>query len=380
MHTNEQKKLPHPTPPPQVLAQQRQSARIQPDRIDQNPGFANLSIIPPEAQSEKEALALAGQQTTVATPAAQTPQLVPGFQQQLRPSLSQGNKIPEATRRQMEQHLGADFSRVRIHTDERAKALSESIQANAFTLGEDIFFNHGAFAPNTGTGKKRLAHELVHTQQQSTSGSSPAIQREGKEEKKEKPKSETTVEVVTETNFSNGKTTAEGSTTRSATEPVSDSVSVTATESTTGEARTNSAALKVKEKASGLSATAGIKALDPADPQQATAAKGFIKVGGEWKPFPFLQLGVNNAVEFSSLKKAKYSLDGSVVLFPNGTLKPELAAKFLYDDKGASGGVDLGLNWDITKALSAKAGVKFTLNPQGHLESSGGLGLAFKFK
>lgn len=242
MHTNEQKKHHHPTPPPQMLAQQRQSAHVQPGALDLNPGFANLNIIPPEAQSE------------------------------------------------------------------------------------------------------------------------------------------TTVEVVTETNFSNGKTTAEGTTTRSATEPVSDSVSVTATESTSGEARTNSASLKVKEKASGISATAGIKAVDPADPQQATAAKGFVKVGGEWTPFPFLQVGVNNSLEFSSLKKAKYSLDGSIVIFPNGTLKPELAAKFLYDDKGPSAGVDLGLNWDITKALSAKAGVKLTLDPKGNLETSGGLGIAFKFK
>ena len=62
--------------------------------------------------------------------------------------------------------MGADFSGVKIHTDEKAASLSESLGAKAFTHGQDIYFNKGNFNPGTKEGKHLLAHELTHTIQQ----------------------------------------------------------------------------------------------------------------------------------------------------------------------------------------------------------------------
>ena len=66
----------------------------------------------------------------------------------------------------MESHLGFDFSRVRIHTDERAVESAQVLNAMAYTVGSDIVFGDGQFAPATEKGKKLLAHELTHVVQQ----------------------------------------------------------------------------------------------------------------------------------------------------------------------------------------------------------------------
>ncbi len=72
----------------------------------------------------------------------------------------------------MEGAFGADFSAVRIHDDQQASELSRSLQAEAFTLGSDIFFNGGSPDTTSSGGQELLAHELTHTLQQS--GSSQA--------------------------------------------------------------------------------------------------------------------------------------------------------------------------------------------------------------
>jgi hypothetical protein len=68
---------------------------------------------------------------------------------------------------QLGQAFGSDFSRVRVHTDERADALTRSLRASAFTVGRDIFFSRGSYAPGTSGGRELLAHELAHVVQQS---------------------------------------------------------------------------------------------------------------------------------------------------------------------------------------------------------------------
>lgn len=54
----------------------------------------------------------------------------------------------------------------RIHTDSRAAQLAGSLHANAVTLGRDIFFAPGRYAPGTPAGDRLLAHELTHVAQQ----------------------------------------------------------------------------------------------------------------------------------------------------------------------------------------------------------------------
>ncbi len=81
-------------------------------------------------------------------------------------SRGQGQPLTDTVRRPMEQAFGANFSGVRIHTDRQADGLNQSLQAKAFTTGQDIYFKQGEFKPGSHDGQKLLAHELTHTIQQ----------------------------------------------------------------------------------------------------------------------------------------------------------------------------------------------------------------------
>ena len=60
-----------------------------------------------------------------------------------------------------------DFSNVRLHTDARAAETNKSLNARAYTVGEDIAVSPEEYQPNTPAGRKLLAHELTHVVQQS---------------------------------------------------------------------------------------------------------------------------------------------------------------------------------------------------------------------
>ncbi len=77
-----------------------------------------------------------------------------------------GAPLPPAVRTFMEPRLRADFSSVRVHTDARAAGLATQVQAQAFTVGGDIFFGRGRFQPESADGRELIAHELTHTLQQ----------------------------------------------------------------------------------------------------------------------------------------------------------------------------------------------------------------------
>lgn len=79
-----------------------------------------------------------------------------------------GSVLPEGLRRQAERALGTDFSGVRIHADDRSDALCQSLQAEAFTTGSDIFFAKDGFRPETESGSRLLTHELTHVVQQAS--------------------------------------------------------------------------------------------------------------------------------------------------------------------------------------------------------------------
>lgn len=92
-----------------------------------------------------------------------------------------GQALDEQTRARMEPRFGHDFSRVRIHTDARAAESAHQVNARAYTVGRDIVFNAGQYAPHSAEGQKILAHELAHVVQQSHAGSvnSSALSRSG---------------------------------------------------------------------------------------------------------------------------------------------------------------------------------------------------------
>ncbi|MDQ0945434.1 DUF4157 domain-containing protein [Streptomyces sp. V1I1] len=76
-----------------------------------------------------------------------------------------GQPLDLSVRRELEEQLGHDFSRVRLHTDRDAGALTEMLGADAVAVGQDIFFREGTYRPGTADGQRLLAHELLHTVQ-----------------------------------------------------------------------------------------------------------------------------------------------------------------------------------------------------------------------
>jgi hypothetical protein len=89
---------------------------------------------------------------------------------------SPGQPMDLATRRFMESRMDHDFSQVRVHADTNAKKSANVMGARAYTVGSNVVFGNGQYAPGTSAGRHLLAHELTHVVQQQSSMSSPAVQ------------------------------------------------------------------------------------------------------------------------------------------------------------------------------------------------------------
>jgi len=77
-----------------------------------------------------------------------------------------GRPLSPEVRSFMEPRFGADLSAVRIHTDAHAHDLARSVNARALTVGSNVVFGAGDYAPQTESGRRLIAHELTHTLQQ----------------------------------------------------------------------------------------------------------------------------------------------------------------------------------------------------------------------
>lgn len=75
---------------------------------------------------------------------------------------SAGQPLEASTRSFMEERLGHDFSRVRIHTDARAAESARAVNARAYAVGRDVVFASGQYEPPNSDGLHLLAHELAH--------------------------------------------------------------------------------------------------------------------------------------------------------------------------------------------------------------------------
>jgi len=82
---------------------------------------------------------------------------------------SPGQPLDPATRAFMEPRFGYDFSRVRLHSGTAAEQSAVDVNAHAYTVGHNIVFGAGRYAPGTSEGRRLLAHELTHVVQQSGS-------------------------------------------------------------------------------------------------------------------------------------------------------------------------------------------------------------------
>lgn len=93
-------------------------------------------------------------------------------------ALGPGRPLDPDLRRFFEDRLGVPLAAVRLHTGDRAAEAAEALGAHAYTVGRDVVFGSGRFAPGTGTGRRLLAHELAHVAQQQRGRSGAVLQRQ----------------------------------------------------------------------------------------------------------------------------------------------------------------------------------------------------------
>ena len=77
-----------------------------------------------------------------------------------------GVPLADDQRSKFEKFFGKDLSAVRVHADSDASELSGSLGAEAFTVGNDVYFGSGHY--QSGASDKLLAHELTHVVQQNS--------------------------------------------------------------------------------------------------------------------------------------------------------------------------------------------------------------------
>ena len=79
---------------------------------------------------------------------------------------TRGQPLDDSTRAFFEPRLGHDLGGVRVHADARSAQSARSLQASAYTMGQEIHFGEGKFRPHSQEGRNMLGHELIHAVQQ----------------------------------------------------------------------------------------------------------------------------------------------------------------------------------------------------------------------
>ncbi len=171
-------------------AKARKPAAFRPLVSRAPPGLAlrpKLAVGRPGDRYEQEADRVAAQMMGMAAP-GHTPDPAPGIN---TPSASPvatlggGKPLPEATRAFFEPRFGHSFANVRVFADGRAAHSARAYNARAYTVGRDVVFGAGQYAPGTQAGKSLLAHELTHVAQQANT--SPRVQRQTPPKKTPEP-------------------------------------------------------------------------------------------------------------------------------------------------------------------------------------------------
>jgi len=96
----------------------------------------------------------------------QTSEVVSDMETSINSIRGGGQPLPGSTRAFFEPRFGQDFSQVRLHTDTRAAESARAVNAQAYTIENNIVFGDGQYNPKTNSGKSLLAHELTHVVQQ----------------------------------------------------------------------------------------------------------------------------------------------------------------------------------------------------------------------
>ena len=142
-------------------AQEETSSTTEEQEVQQKPLASSISsfVQKQESGEEETSIQTKNEDTAASDSATST-------EQKLNSSKGGGRKMDDQTRGEMESGFGSDFSDVNIHTDSNAVQMNQELGAQAFTSGNDIYFNEGKYNPSSTEGKHLLAHELTHTIQQ----------------------------------------------------------------------------------------------------------------------------------------------------------------------------------------------------------------------
>jgi hypothetical protein len=119
-----------------------------------------------EKESPKEPKLVQTKQIAAAAGAGADSNQPPSLGSQINHLSGKGGPLPDGTQTFFESRFNYDFGDVRIHTDSQSQEMAQSINAKAFTFGNDIVFGKSEFQPETAEGKKLIAHELTHVMQQ----------------------------------------------------------------------------------------------------------------------------------------------------------------------------------------------------------------------
>jgi hypothetical protein len=123
--------------------------------------FSKVPLLPPDRASRSQ-------------PPSRPANTAPSGSTQTTPVVGQGRPLDATTRTFFEERLGLDVGLVRVHTDAQANQSAHRLNANAYTVGHDIVFAAGRFAPGTPEGQRVLAHELAHVAQSEVALADPA--------------------------------------------------------------------------------------------------------------------------------------------------------------------------------------------------------------
>jgi hypothetical protein len=156
--------------------------KVQPKPVQETaePEKSQTPVTKPDVQGKVDAQMLTRMQQTVGNAAvqrflAQRQQSGPmdvndETSETIQSKIGSGSKLDSGIAEKAGGTMGQDFSDVNVHTDSQSDTLNRELGAKAFTTGNDIFFQSGAYDPGSGDGQRLISHELTHVVQQGGSG------------------------------------------------------------------------------------------------------------------------------------------------------------------------------------------------------------------
>jgi len=126
---------------------------------------------PEEEEEELQAKSKPGETSTV----------TPSLESRLHSLRGSDQPLSKSDCAFFESRFGRDFSGVRVHTGPQAAKTAQVIHSRAFTIGRNVVFGSGLYAPGTTEGRKLLAHELTHVVQQSRHAGMTGLQSKPQE-------------------------------------------------------------------------------------------------------------------------------------------------------------------------------------------------------